>query len=134
MPLWSGRATFVLLCHLLGTVVAVSEMYHFEVKDKGRVVLPAALRSKWGFDVGSQLVARPLGPGQIVVETTDAVLERIWSGLPSDDADAVADLRATRDAQAALLEARAAEPYVAPAIEDASARRAATLLAALGLD
>ena len=56
--------------------------YRLMVREKGRTVLPADLQRACGFGVGSELVARRLGPGRFVVETTDAVLARIWSGIP----------------------------------------------------
>ena len=76
--------------------------YRLTVREKGRTVLPADLQRACGFGVGSELVARRLGPGRFVVETVDAVLERIWSGIPEATAESGVDVlhawRATSDA------------------------------------
>lgn len=67
------------------------ELFRLAVKAKGRTVLPAGLQRACGFAPGAQLVARPLGKGRFVVESTDAVLDRIWSGLPLSEQDDVGD-------------------------------------------
>lgn len=107
--------------------------YEFEVKEKGRAVLPAGLRAACGFDVGVRLVARQIGPGQAVIETTDAVAERIWSGIPEGSTDAVEELALLRSAQLSRHQERAARPSE-PEDEEASNERSAALLAALGID
>lgn len=72
--------------------------YGFEVKAKGRAVIPAGLRAACGFEPGTMLHARPLGPGQAVIETSEAILDRIWAANTSTEADAggVEDLAAWR--------------------------------------
>lgn len=72
--------------------------FRFEVKDKGRVVLPAGLRAACDFSTGTELVARPLGPGRFVVETDAVILERIWAGRPEMVTDAVDELAKWRSA------------------------------------
>jgi bifunctional DNA-binding transcriptional regulator/antitoxin component of YhaV-PrlF toxin-antitoxin module len=63
------------------------------VKEKGRTTLPAGLQRACGFAPGADLHARPLGPGRFIVENSDAVMERIWSRLPSEsNGDAIEDL------------------------------------------
>jgi bifunctional DNA-binding transcriptional regulator/antitoxin component of YhaV-PrlF toxin-antitoxin module len=103
--------------------------FSFEVKEKGRVVLPAGLRGACGFEVGSRLVARALGPGQAIVETSDAVMERIWSGAPTESVDAVGALWEWRAQEAERM------AQVEPAGDDDSAAKAAeSMLRTLGLD
>jgi bifunctional DNA-binding transcriptional regulator/antitoxin component of YhaV-PrlF toxin-antitoxin module len=75
--------------------------YEFEIREKGRAVLPAGLRSACGFGVGTRLIARPLGPGQAIVETAEAVLARIWADAPREDVDAVGELLRWRAEEAA---------------------------------
>lgn len=62
------------------------------------MVLPAGLRSACGFSTGTELVARPLGPGRFVVETEEVVLERIWAGRPETATDVVGELAEWRSA------------------------------------
>lgn len=78
------------------------ERYEFEVKAKGRAVLPAGLRARCGFEPGTRLSARPLGRGQALIETADAVLNRIWSHRPDHETDGVEELRRWRDAEAGM--------------------------------
>ncbi|MDQ3728779.1 MAG: hypothetical protein M3355_04245 [Actinomycetota bacterium] len=106
--------------------------FEFEVKEKGRAVLPVGLRTACGFEVGTRLVARPIGPGQAIVETTDAVLDRIWSGIPSGtQVDAVAELATARAGEVALREQRATANAAG---DERSDERSVALLTALGLE
>jgi bifunctional DNA-binding transcriptional regulator/antitoxin component of YhaV-PrlF toxin-antitoxin module len=127
------------------------QTFRFEIKEKGRVVLPAGLRDACGLGVGAQLVARPLGAGRFVVETDERVLERIWSGIP-DEASAPAatdpsfdgDL-ASADGDLGSADAARWERLAVPADGDdgeegdeghdidASQRRSAAMLDVLGL-
>lgn len=68
-------------CHFMDT-------FRLVVKEKGRVVLPVALQRLCEFAPGDELVARPLGKGQFMVESADAILDRMWSRLPDAGADA----------------------------------------------
>ena len=104
--------------------------FRFEVKAKGRIVLPAALRELCGFAEGTELIARPLGRGRFVVETQDAVLERIWDACPEPAPDAVADLEAWRTASGVDRWNVLAS---VPDDDGNSAERSAATLAALGL-
>lgn len=106
--------------------------YRISVKHKGRAVLPVGLQKACGFAPGDDLVARPLGQGRFIVESTSAIMERIWSQVPdggTDDAlTSFEEWRATSD------EARRAEldsPMVGSTAE--SRRRGAKLLAEFGL-
>jgi bifunctional DNA-binding transcriptional regulator/antitoxin component of YhaV-PrlF toxin-antitoxin module len=107
----------------------VDRAFSFEVKEKGRVVLPVGLRVACGFEVGSRLVARTLGPGQAIIETADAVMERIWSGVPTEQTDAVAGLWDWRAKEAERM--TLGQPV--PADEEASARASKATLRKLGL-
>lgn len=105
--------------------MAPEQHYEFEVKDKGRAVLPAGLRSVCGFEPGTRLTARPMGPGQALVETRQAVLARIWSHRPEGRTDGVGALRRWRAEQAR-------HEHTVTHSADVNATGAATL-AALGL-
>lgn len=72
------------------------ETYRLVVKEKGRVVLPVALQRLCEFAPGDELVVRPLGRGRFVVESADAILDRIWSRLPDIDGDESSDLATWR--------------------------------------
>lgn len=102
------------------------ERFEFEVKAKGRVVLPAALRDACGFVPGTRVSVRPIGRGQAILETADAALERIWSYGPGHETDGVEELRRWRDAEAA-------RERPMPESEDPGAVGAATL-EALGIE
>lgn len=106
---------------------------HFKlhVKDKGRTVLPVALRAACGFDTGATLIARQVGPGRAVVETEAAVLDRLWSRNVDHDVDGVEALKEMRAADIELVESRAHESADG---DENSGARAAAMLAALGLD
>lgn len=64
-------------------------------------MLPVGLRKACGFEPGTRLHARPTGPGQAVVETTDAIMNRIWSGNSPEATNGVEELKAWRTAEAA---------------------------------
>jgi bifunctional DNA-binding transcriptional regulator/antitoxin component of YhaV-PrlF toxin-antitoxin module len=72
------------------------------VGEKGRVVLPAALRREAGVQVGDELVARAVGPHQILVETREAVAARLRARFR--DAGGTDDLRRARSADRAVEE------------------------------
>jgi bifunctional DNA-binding transcriptional regulator/antitoxin component of YhaV-PrlF toxin-antitoxin module len=72
------------------------------VGEKGRVVLPAALRKEAGVQVGDELVARVVGPHQILVETKEAVAARLRARFR--DAGGTDDLRRARAADRAIEE------------------------------
>jgi bifunctional DNA-binding transcriptional regulator/antitoxin component of YhaV-PrlF toxin-antitoxin module len=114
------------MSHLSAIVSHMATSYDFEVKEKGRAVLPAGLRSECGFDVGVRVVAYAVGPGRAILETTDAVIERIWSGAPAHTTDGVEELKRWRAEQASALSA--AEPEY-----DGDADAGERLLEVLGL-
>lgn len=113
-------------------VVLMETHFRLSVKDKGRTVLPTALQRECGFAVGAELIARPLGPGRFLVETADAVLDRIWSGVPTDGpTDAVAELAAWRTHSSS--ERMAALSAGAPDADGTETDHGAELLRELGL-
>lgn len=106
--------------------------FRLSVKDKGRTVLPIGLQRACGFAPGAELVARPLGEGRFLVESTDAVLARIWErAAASDTEDAIAALHTWR----AGTDTRRWDQLEAAELpsEEVSQERAANLLADLGL-
>lgn len=108
----------------------MASRYELHVKDKGRTVFPVDLRNECGFEAGTTLIARPLGPGRALIETTEAILESLWAGIPEEPVGAVESLLEARRAEAALEAARAADPGLGDEDSDA---KAAALLQALGL-
>lgn len=66
-----------------------------EVGAKGRLVIPAQVRAEAGMQPGQAVVVRADGAGRIVIETLDAVQERVWAAAPTSDPgiDAVRDVR-----------------------------------------
>lgn len=84
--------------------------YDFEVKEKGRAVLPVGLRNECGFDVGVRVIAHAVGPGRAILETADAVIDRIWSGVPGHSTDGVEELKRWRAEQATALSGAEPEP------------------------
>lgn len=73
--------------------------YELKVDRQGRVILPVALRKSSGIEIGSSLVARPVGEGQILLETRDAVLRRLRAGATVAN-DTVEELIAWRRQEA----------------------------------
>ncbi len=109
------------------------DQFTFEIKEKGRAVLPAGLREACGFEVGVELVAVPLGPGQALLQTRAAALELLWAAPVEDQGtDAVGELLRTRAAQVEDFEARLAAPAPAPVGTD-DPRAVQAFLADLGL-
>ncbi len=108
----------------------------FHVGAKGRVVLPAAIRRAAHIEEGTELVARLVGDGQLLLETKDAVRARVWGAAPQPAGlDAAADVRAMRDEDIAV-EARNANRWTAALTGRSEADSDATgaaLLAHLGL-
>lgn len=113
----------------MGDVTAAEFLaYTFHVGPKGRVSLPAAVRREAGVPEGAEVVARVAGPGRIVIETPEAIRERIWSAAPEPSGlDASADLRRMRNDDAALADAAAARRETATTTEDAGSKLLALL-------
>jgi bifunctional DNA-binding transcriptional regulator/antitoxin component of YhaV-PrlF toxin-antitoxin module len=105
--------------------------YTLSVKEKGRTVLPAALRTACQFTDATELVATPLGRGKFLVETREAIVDDLWAGLPAtEESGAVNELMAWRVSS----EQARCEQLTAVAISDSTENDpGATLLAELGL-
>ena len=67
------------------------------VGPRGRVTIPVALRQQAGIEEGDLVVLRFEQPGVIVIETVQAVRDRIRAGAPPGEYDAAAEVRALRD-------------------------------------
>jgi len=106
----------------------------FHLGPKGRVVLPAAVRRAAGIPDGAQVVAQAIGPGRMVIETIDAVRNRVWSASSDPDGvDSSTDVRALRSEDIATSD-RAAQAR--SRVEEDTAESDAvglSLLAHLGL-
>ena len=105
----------------------------FQIGPKGRFVLPVAVRRAACFEEGSDVVAVALGKGRVLLETVDAVRERVWAGAPDHDTsvDSVADVRRTRQEDITISGKAAARRSSADF--SASDERGAALLSRLGL-
>lgn len=105
----------------------------FQLGDKGRVVLPAAVRRAAHIPDGATVVAHAAGEGRIVIETVDAIRARVWGAAPEpSDLDATADVRAMREEDSQIADA-SAERRSAAAADPGEGDAGARLLAHLGL-
>jgi bifunctional DNA-binding transcriptional regulator/antitoxin component of YhaV-PrlF toxin-antitoxin module len=99
---------------------------------KGRVVLPSPLRRVARISEGSELVARFVGEGRILLETRDTVRARVWDAAPpSTQTSTTVDVRSMRDEDIAIEGAhtRQAPGRPAPIVDPIGA----ALLERLGL-
>lgn len=68
--------------------------YVISIKEKGRTLLPAALQRAANFGPGDTFIAQVNDEGDILLVNRRRTLERMWASMePSDDFDAVADLK-----------------------------------------
>lgn len=68
------------------------------VQAKGRVTLPKKLREAAAIEEGSALVGRVTGHGQILIESADAIRQRVWDAAPEPTGiDATTDVRNMRN-------------------------------------
>jgi bifunctional DNA-binding transcriptional regulator/antitoxin component of YhaV-PrlF toxin-antitoxin module len=105
----------------------------FHLGPKGRSVLPVAVRRAAGLEEGTELVATALGDGRVLLETVDAVRQRVWAGAPAleSEPDAAADVRRMRQEDIAVSDAAASRRATHRATSTADP--GATLLSKLGL-
>lgn len=81
----------------------------FRVGEKGRVVLPAALRRAAGIAEGDAVVARTDGEGRLVIETVESVKRRVRGFAPEPSGlDATEDVRRVRDEDNGVADAASA--------------------------
>lgn len=106
----------------------------FRVGDKGRVVLPVAVRRAAGIGPDDEVVARADGDGRLVIETVESIKVRVRAHAPAPTGvDTTADVRAMRQADGALADAAAARRSAPEGSEIDSQAAGAALLAHLGL-
>ena len=91
------RWTSVAPVGTMGGMALSSGASSFHLGPKGRVVLPAAVRRAAGIPDGAQVIARAIGPGRIVIETIDAVRDRVWSASSDSAGVDSTDIRALRE-------------------------------------
>jgi bifunctional DNA-binding transcriptional regulator/antitoxin component of YhaV-PrlF toxin-antitoxin module len=104
--------------------------YAITIKEKGRTLLPVALQKAANFGPGDIFIARVNEDGEILLVNRRRVLERMWASMePSDDFDAVTDLKKARVAGDAARRQRLESFEVAD--EKELEERTAALLARL---
>ena len=112
-----------------GTVAA-----SFVIGQKGRVMLPAAVRRAANLEEGTEVVARPDGEGRLVIESVDAIRARLWASAPEPTGlDAQADVRQMRRQDQTVADANSARQAAALASEQDSEQTGRALLTFLGL-
>lgn len=105
--------------------------YALRVGDRGRLVLPAALRRATGFREGEELIATVHDDGSIVLASRDRLMDELRAACARmGERDGVADLRAWRDASDADRSRRLEPPAIDPATVE---QRRRELLDALGI-
>ena len=108
------------------------ETFRLADQDKGQAVLPVGLQHACESASGADLVARPIGESWFVVESTDAVLDRIWSRVSDMEVDSAVDgLHEWRTETDQARRSRLEDPELNS--EEESDRRARRLLSELGL-
>ncbi|MGA5164636.1 AbrB/MazE/SpoVT family DNA-binding domain-containing protein [Streptomyces pseudogriseolus] len=82
----------------------MSEPTRTKVGPRGRVTIPVALQRAVGLTEGAEVILRALRPGVVIMETSQAVKDRIRAGIPPtaerETFDAVGDIRTLRDVDA----------------------------------
>lgn len=101
------------------------------IGEKGRIVLPAAVRQAAGLQVGDEVVVRAVAPQQIVIETREVVAARLRARF--QDSSGTAELRRTRaaDQRAEAAQAKASTRHKGRSSRATELRRAEEILAAL---
>ncbi|CAL9522313.1 hypothetical protein SUDANB105_03838 [Streptomyces sp. enrichment culture] len=78
-----------------------------KVGPRGRVTVPVAVQRAVGLTEGAEVIIRALRPGVVIVETPQAVKDRIRAGIPptaeTENFDAVGEVRALRDAEGSRM-------------------------------
>lgn len=105
--------------------------YALRIGDRGRLVLPAALRRATGFREGEELIATVEDDGRVVLASRDRLMDELRAACARMGArNGVDDLRAWREASDADRTRRLEQPEIDPATVD---RRGRELLDALGI-
>ncbi|WP_244789587.1 AbrB/MazE/SpoVT family DNA-binding domain-containing protein [Streptomyces sp. BJ20] len=82
----------------------MSEPTRTKVGPRGRVTVPVALQRAVGLTEGAEVILRALRPGVVIMETPQAIKDRIRAGIPptaeTEYFDAVGDIRTLRDVDA----------------------------------
>lgn len=106
----------------------------FRVGQKGRVVLPAAVRRAAGIDEGAEVVARTEGDGRLVIETVESIKRRVWGFSPQPSGtDPGEDVRRMRQQDIEESDSAAARRSEPVCTEQESRAAGAELLMHLGL-
>ncbi|WP_267594188.1 AbrB/MazE/SpoVT family DNA-binding domain-containing protein [Carbonactinospora thermoautotrophica] len=85
---------------------------------EGRLRIPAEVRRDAHLQEGQELVIISEGPGRLRLTTREALQAAVWAAAGGGQHDAIADVRAFRDAEARELEDRVANPPPAGAGDD----------------
>lgn len=120
---------------MVGMTEAIGHAVAFTIGPKGRSVLPVAVRRAAHLEEGTEVVAIALGEGRVLLETVDAVRQRVWAGAPDAEVggpEATDDVRRMRREDVVVSDAAAARRS-APRTSDRAENRGAALLAKLGL-
>ena len=124
--------TYGTVVHMNLALGAVSSS--FRVGQKGRVMLPAAVRRAAHLEDGAEVVARSDGEGRIIIESVDSIRVRLWAAAPaSDGLDVAQDVREMRQQDQAVVEANAARQLATLGSEADSEAAGRALLNVLGL-
>ena len=68
----------------------------FQIGPKGRVVIPVATRRAANLAEGDEVVAIALGEGRVLIQTVDAVRQRVWRAAPTAAPNPTKDVRQMR--------------------------------------
>jgi AbrB family looped-hinge helix DNA binding protein len=106
--------------------------FPLRVGDRGRIVLPAALRRASGLTEGQEVVAVVEDDGRIVISAADRLMDQLREACDRmGQRDATADLQQWREESEADRLYRLEHPDIDP---KGAARRGRQLLSELGLE
>ena len=106
----------------------------FHVGQKGRVMLPAAVRRAAHLDDGAEVVARPDGEGRIIIESVEAIRARLWAAAPEPSGlDLTRDVRELRQQDQVVVASNAARQVDTLSSQSDSDKAGQALLTFLGL-